>query len=61
VEQLWQLTEQNSELSIKPLLKDHQVNLLDYSSAALEQNIEDMMNRLNNIKSDIREDIKIDS
>ncbi len=61
MEQLWQLTEQNSELSIKPLLKDHQVNLLDYSSAALEQNIEDMMNRLNNIKSDIREDIKIDS
>jgi len=61
VDQLWQLTEQNSELSIKPLLKDHQVNLLDYSSSALEQNIEDMMNRLNNIKSDIREDIKIDS
>jgi len=43
------------------MLKDQQVNLLDYSSAALEQNIESMMNRLDNIKSEIQEDIKIDS
>lgn len=61
-EQLWQLTEQNSELTTgKYASKDPHASLIDYSSAALEHNIEDVMSRLNTMKSDLREDNKIDS